>query len=89
MFQVHDRAQVFISCPSQDGHGKPIYVGTFERWLNQPLTLPNTKCLSKISLYVLVPSILPTFSPFISFYFHFVSGKLNWGSSQVYIVYKY
>ncbi|KAK9923630.1 hypothetical protein M0R45_032037 [Rubus argutus] len=55
--KVHDRAQVFISCPSQDSHGKPTYVGTFERWSNRPLTLPNTKCLSKISLYVLVENM--------------------------------
>ncbi|XP_004297532.1 PREDICTED: beta-galactosidase 17-like [Fragaria vesca subsp. vesca] len=55
--KVHDRAQVFISCPSQDGHGKPTYVGTFERWVNQPVTLPNTKCPSKISLYVLVENM--------------------------------
>lgn len=76
MFQVHDRAQVFISCPSQDGHGKPTYVGTFERWVNQPLTLPNTKCPSKISLYVLVTPIL-SIHPFLCFYFYFLSGKLN------------
>ncbi|KAI5336824.1 PREDICTED: beta-galactosidase [Prunus dulcis] len=55
--KVHDRAQVFISCPSEDGHGKPTYVGTLERWSNQPLTLPNTKCLSNISLLVLVENM--------------------------------
>lgn len=52
--QVHDRAQVFVMCSSEDGHGRPKYVGTFERWSNQPLTLPNTKCRSNISLFVLV-----------------------------------
>ncbi|PQQ09876.1 beta-galactosidase 17 isoform X1 [Prunus yedoensis var. nudiflora] len=55
--KVHDRAQVFISCPSEDGHGKPTYVGTLERWSNQPLTIPNTKCLSNISLLVLVENM--------------------------------
>ncbi|KAJ9680258.1 hypothetical protein PVL29_019540 [Vitis rotundifolia] len=34
---VHDRAQVFMSCPSEDNGGRPTYVGTIERWSNQNL----------------------------------------------------
>ncbi|KAM1462223.1 hypothetical protein ACFX1R_048675 [Malus domestica] len=55
--KVHDRAQVFVTCSSEDGHGRPKYVGTFERWSNQPLTLPNMKCHSNISLFVLVENM--------------------------------
>jgi len=54
LLQVHDRAQVFISCSSEDNGGRPIFVGTMERWSNQTLGLPKIKCISNISLYVLV-----------------------------------
>jgi hypothetical protein len=54
--QVHDRAQVFVSCSSEDNGGRPIFVGIIERWSNRTLGLPKTKCLSTISLYVLVPN---------------------------------
>ena len=57
--QVHDRAQVFISCPSEDNGGRPTYVGTIERWSNQNLSLPDTKCASKINLFVLVSDSFP------------------------------
>lgn len=52
--QVHDRAQVFISCPTEDNSGRPTYVGTIERWSNRALSLPNFRCGSNISLFVLV-----------------------------------
>lgn len=55
--KVHDRAQVFISCSSEDNGGRPIFVGIIERWSNRTLGLPKTKCLSNISLYVLVENM--------------------------------
>ncbi|XP_031263428.1 beta-galactosidase 17 isoform X1 [Pistacia vera] len=55
--KVHDRAQVLISCPSGDNGGKPEYVGTIERWSNQALGLPNARCVSNISLYILVENM--------------------------------
>ncbi|WJZ85496.1 hypothetical protein VitviT2T_005027 [Vitis vinifera] len=61
---VHDRAQVFISCPFEDNSGRPTYVGTIERWSNQNLSLPDTKCASKINLFVLVENM----------------GRVNYGS---------
>lgn len=45
---------MFISCSSKDNGGRPIFVGTIERWSNKKLGLPKTKCVSNISLYVLV-----------------------------------
>ncbi|KAK4591088.1 hypothetical protein RGQ29_021328 [Quercus rubra] len=62
--KVHDRAQVFISCSSEDNGGRPIFVGTMERWSNQTLGLPKIKCISNISLYVLVENM----------------GRVNYGS---------
>ncbi|KAA8541682.1 hypothetical protein F0562_022834 [Nyssa sinensis] len=55
--KVHDRAQVFISCPSEFNGGRPRYVGTIERWSNRPLSLPYKKCVSNISLFVLVENM--------------------------------
>ncbi|XP_059456534.1 beta-galactosidase 17 isoform X2 [Corylus avellana] len=55
--KVHDRAQVFISCSSEVNGGRPIFVGIIERWSNRTLGLPKTKCLSTISLYVLVENM--------------------------------
>jgi beta-galactosidase len=55
--KVHDRAQVFISCSSEDKGGRPTFVGTIERWSNRMLGLPKTKCVSNISLYVLVENM--------------------------------
>uniref|UniRef100_A0A5B7BUK6 Beta-galactosidase n=1 Tax=Davidia involucrata TaxID=16924 RepID=A0A5B7BUK6_DAVIN len=55
--KVHDRAQVFISCPSEFNGGRPRYVGTIERWSNRPLGLPYKKCDSNISLFVLVENM--------------------------------
>lgn len=45
---------MFISCPTEDNSGRPTYVGTIERWSNQALSLPNFRCGSNISLFVLV-----------------------------------
>ncbi|KAK9282493.1 hypothetical protein L1049_005412 [Liquidambar formosana] len=55
--KVHDRAQVFISCPSEDNGGRPSYVGIIERWSNRTLGLPYLECASKISLFVLVENM--------------------------------
>ncbi|GMY34596.1 beta-galactosidase 17-like [Fagus crenata] len=55
--KVHDRAQVFISCSSEDNGGRPIFVGTIERWSNITLGLPKTECASNISLYILVENM--------------------------------
>jgi len=52
--QLHDRAQVFISCPSEENGARPTYVGTIERWLNNKLSLPDVKCHSKTNLFILV-----------------------------------
>ncbi|XP_028797629.1 beta-galactosidase 17 isoform X1 [Neltuma alba] len=55
--KVHDRAQVFISCPSKESGARPTYVGTLERRLNDNLSLPETKCFSDINLYILVENM--------------------------------
>ncbi|KNA18029.1 hypothetical protein SOVF_074550 [Spinacia oleracea] len=65
--KVHDRAQVFISCHSEDYGGSPIYVGTIERWSNKELQLPHLKCVSRISLFVLVENMgRINYGPYIS-----------------------
>ncbi|PON96156.1 Beta-galactosidase 1-like [Trema orientale] len=61
--KVHDRAQVLISCSSERNGGRPTFVGTIERWSNQRLSLPNTNCVSSISLFILVEN----------------TGRLNYG----------
>ncbi|XWS12074.1 hypothetical protein CRYUN_Cryun37aG0059200 [Craigia yunnanensis] len=53
--KVHDRAQVFISCSSNGG--QVSYVGTIERWSNQAIGLPNAKCVSNTSLFILVENM--------------------------------
>ncbi|KAK6264230.1 hypothetical protein SCA6_019664 [Theobroma cacao] len=55
--KVHDRAQVFISCPSRADGGRVSYVGTIERWSNQAIYLPNAKCVSNTSLFILVENM--------------------------------
>ncbi|KAJ7951619.1 Beta-galactosidase [Quillaja saponaria] len=55
--KVHDRAQIFVSCLSEDTGGRPTYVGTIERWSNEKVSLPDTKCVSNISLFVLVENM--------------------------------
>ncbi|XP_021754530.1 beta-galactosidase 17-like [Chenopodium quinoa] len=64
--KVHDRAQVFVSCHSKD-QGRPIYAGNIERWSNKELKLPHLKCVSKISLFVLVENMgRINYGPYIS-----------------------
>lgn len=55
--QVHDRAQIFVSCSLTDDRGSPRYVGTIERWSNRALAIPNIKCSSNISLFILVENM--------------------------------
>ncbi|KDP40762.1 hypothetical protein JCGZ_24761 [Jatropha curcas] len=52
--EVHDRAKVFVLCTSDYEGRRPTYVGAIERWSNKKLFLPNDKCVSNISLFVLV-----------------------------------
>ncbi|KAK9734499.1 hypothetical protein RND81_04G143700 [Saponaria officinalis] len=55
--KVHDRAQVFVACNSNDYIGKAIYAGNIERWSNKELQLPYVKCASNITLFVLVENM--------------------------------
>ncbi|XP_052176984.1 beta-galactosidase 17 isoform X2 [Diospyros lotus] len=55
--KVHDRAQVFILCPSKDDARRPTYMGTIERWSNKPVDLPYTDCPSSIWLLILVENM--------------------------------
>ncbi|OVA08159.1 Glycoside hydrolase [Macleaya cordata] len=51
--KVHDRAQVFVSCSSDN----PIYVGEIRRWSNKPLGIPGIKCASTVKLLILVENM--------------------------------
>ncbi|CAL5327885.1 unnamed protein product [Camellia sinensis] len=62
--EVHDRAQVFISCPSKDDAKRSTYIGIIERWSNRPLSLPYTDCPSNVRLLILVENM----------------GRVNYGS---------
>ncbi|XP_023643470.1 beta-galactosidase 17 isoform X2 [Capsella rubella] len=63
--KVHDRAQVFVSCLSQEANeGVLRYIGTTERWNNQPISLPTIECTSNTSLFILVENM----------------GRVNYGS---------
>ncbi|AEE35401.1 beta-galactosidase 17 [Arabidopsis thaliana] len=56
--KVHDRAQVFVSCLSQDVDvGVLRYIGTTERWNNQPISLPTIECTTNTSLFILVENM--------------------------------
>ncbi|CAL4902048.1 unnamed protein product [Urochloa decumbens] len=54
--KVHDRAQVFLSC-STDGVRNRRYAGVIERWSSKTLEIPNLRCSSNISLYILVENM--------------------------------
>ncbi|RLM98017.1 hypothetical protein C2845_PM06G00660 [Panicum miliaceum] len=54
--QVHDRAQVFLSC-STDSVRNPRYAGVIERWSSKTLEIPNLGCSSNTSLYILVENM--------------------------------
>lgn len=53
--KVHDRAQVFVSCSA--GVRTLRYCGVIERWSNKTLEIPNLRCSSKTSLYILVENM--------------------------------
>nr|XP_025887338.1 beta-galactosidase 17 isoform X4 [Solanum lycopersicum] len=55
--KVHDRAQVFISCPSDNYDENPEYVGTVARWSNTSIRLPHTQCTSDNRIYILVENM--------------------------------
>nr|GMC74808.1 beta-galactosidase 17 [Ipomoea batatas] len=55
--KVHDRAQVFLSCPSDGNEEWPRYIGTITRWSNILIDLPLTKCTSKKRLSILVENL--------------------------------
>ncbi|XP_027340911.1 beta-galactosidase 17 isoform X2 [Abrus precatorius] len=64
--KLHDRAQVFISCPSKESSARPTYVGTVERWLKNKLSIPDIKCHSNINLFILVENMgRVNYGPFI------------------------
>ncbi|KAJ6348262.1 hypothetical protein OIU76_004684 [Salix suchowensis] len=52
--EVHDRAQVFTLCHSKENSRRPTHVGSIDRLSSKTLGLPNAKCASNISLFVLV-----------------------------------
>jgi len=53
LLQVHDRAQVFLSCSTVSVRN-PRYVGVIERWSSKTLEIPNFGCSANTSLYILV-----------------------------------
>ncbi|XP_078428926.1 beta-galactosidase 17 isoform X2 [Wolffia australiana] len=44
--KIHDRAQVFVSCPGESGQKNPTTVGVIERWSNRELVVPALECPS-------------------------------------------
>ncbi|GJV48690.1 beta-galactosidase 17, partial [Tanacetum coccineum] len=52
--QVHDRAQVYVTCLSEDKRAQPEYIGTIDRWSNKHVNLPNAECASSSRLLILV-----------------------------------
>ncbi|KAI3671640.1 hypothetical protein L1987_87380 [Smallanthus sonchifolius] len=55
--KVHDRAQVYVTCLSEDKREKPQYVGTINRWSNKHVDLPNAECSSTRRLLILVENM--------------------------------
>ncbi|KVI05905.1 Beta-galactosidase 1-like protein [Cynara cardunculus var. scolymus] len=55
--KVHDRAQVFVTCISEDQREQPHYVGTIDRWSNKHVNLPNAECASRSRLLILVENM--------------------------------
>ncbi|VFQ70906.1 unnamed protein product [Cuscuta campestris] len=54
--KVHDRAQVFLSCPSDSNEG-PIYIGTIMRWSSTPISFTVANCTSRNRIYILVENM--------------------------------
>ncbi|KAJ9568475.1 hypothetical protein OSB04_004441 [Centaurea solstitialis] len=57
LFQVHDRAQVYVTCISEDQREQPQYIGTIDRWSNNRVKLPNAECASRSRLLILVENM--------------------------------
>lgn len=55
--KVHDRAQVYVTCLSEDKRERPEFVGTVDRWSNKHVNLPNVGCASSIRLLILVENM--------------------------------
>ncbi|KAL8159264.1 hypothetical protein V2J09_000801 [Rumex salicifolius] len=55
--EVHDRAQVFISCPSKENEQRPIFAGVTTRWSTNEVHLPYLRCASNTSLFILVENM--------------------------------
>ncbi|CAK7356865.1 unnamed protein product [Dovyalis caffra] len=55
--EVHDGAQVFTLCHSGVSSTRPTHVGSIDRLSSKKLGLPNAKCASNISLFVLVENM--------------------------------
>ncbi|KAJ0746722.1 putative beta-galactosidase [Helianthus annuus] len=55
--KVHDRAQVYVTCLSEDKREKAQYVGTINRWSNKHVNLPNAECSSTTRLLILVENM--------------------------------
>ncbi|KAF5805359.1 putative beta-galactosidase [Helianthus annuus] len=55
--KVHDRAQVYVTCLSEDKREKAQYVGTINRWSNTHVNLPNAECSSTTRLLILVENM--------------------------------
>ncbi|XP_071731937.1 beta-galactosidase 17 [Rutidosis leptorrhynchoides] len=52
--KVHDRAQVYVRCLSEDKIERPQYVATINRWSNKPVNLPNAECSSSSRLLLIL-----------------------------------
>ncbi|GJX01512.1 beta-galactosidase 17 [Tanacetum coccineum] len=52
--KVHDRAQLYVTCLSEDNRAQPEYIGTIDRWSNKHVNLPNAECASSSRLLILV-----------------------------------
>ncbi|GKD29726.1 beta-galactosidase 17, partial [Tanacetum coccineum] len=55
--KVHDRAQVYVTCLSEDRRARPEYIGTIDRWSNKHVNLPNAECASRSRLLILVENM--------------------------------
>lgn len=55
--KVHDRAQVYVTCHSDNKNERPQYVATIDRWSNKRVNLPNSECSSTSKLIILVENM--------------------------------
>ncbi|GJT93925.1 beta-galactosidase 17 [Tanacetum coccineum] len=57
--KVQDRAQVYVTCLSEDKRAQPEYIGTIDRWSNKHVNLSNVECASSSGLLILKASLNP------------------------------